>query len=47
MLISRSEALEIELMSKEDCGKDVQIIHATVVTPSEIEQLAKAVHRLA
>jgi len=37
MLISRSEALEIELMSKEGLlGKDVQIIHATVVTPSEL-----------
>lgn len=40
---SRSEALEIELMSKEGLlGKDVQIIHATVVTPAEIEQLAKS-----
>lgn len=40
---SRSEALEIELMSKEGMlGKDVQIIHATVVTPAEVEQLAKS-----
>ncbi len=40
---SRSEAGEIELMSKEGLlGKDVQIIHATVVTPAEVEQLAKS-----
>ncbi len=40
---SRSETGEIELMSKEGLlGKDVQIVHATVVTPSEVEQLAKS-----
>lgn len=40
---SPSEAGEIKLMSKEGLlGKDVQIIHATVVTRAEVEQLANS-----